>query len=213
LEEEKRRKLKSGRSNINEENKSQLNENQDSSSQFQNDRPIRKEKVEFEDDPEKFAKYQEENLKELDDLPREKLEIADQLSQILDEEIIRHMFSTKWQQREIGFEMTNGYLGSILQKADDVISVQKLIFSIIQEGLNDKIIQVNIKAMKCCETYLSAGVSGNTKPINKLKEFEEIIVLVLDKLGSSKLSKNAESLIIKMIENPLVDLNFFIEFM
>ena len=77
--------------------------------------------------------------------------------------------------------MANGYTLSILQKAEDIISIQKIIFGVIQEGLMDKNIQVNLKAMKMWETYLTAKVSGNTKPINEITDFENIIVLVLDK--------------------------------
>jgi hypothetical protein len=105
-------------------------------------------KVDFDDDPEQFAKDMEENLKEIEDVPIEKRAIADSLSQIFDEDIIKHMFSSKWQQRVKGYEMANGYTLSILQKSDDVIAIQKLIFSVIQEGMMDKILHVNLKAMK-----------------------------------------------------------------
>lgn len=105
-------------------------------------------RVDFDDNPEQFAKDMEENLKEVEDVPIEKRAIADSLSQIFDEDIIKHMFSSKWQQRVKGYEMANGYTLSILQKSDDVIAIQKLIFSVIQEGMMDKILHVNLKAMK-----------------------------------------------------------------
>lgn len=146
-------------------------------------------------------------------MPLDKRAKADALSQIFDEDIIKHMYSSKWQQREKGYEMANGYTLSILQKADDVIAVQKLIFDVIQEGLMDKIVQVNLKAMKICETYLSAKVSDNPKPINEITDFENIIVLVFDKLAISKIGKNVESVIMKMIESPQINLESFMDFM
>lgn len=109
--------------------------------------------------------------------------------------------------------MANGYTLSILQKADDIISTQKIIFGVIQEGLMDKNLQVNLKAMKMCETYLTAKVSGNTKAINEITDFENIIVLVFDKLAVSKLTKTAEALIMKMIESTLISLEPFLDFM
>lgn len=170
-------------------------------------------KPDFGDDPEQFLKEQEENLKELDDIPSNKRAVAESLGQIFDEEIIKHMFSSKWQHREKGYEMANGYTISILQKADDVATVQKILYGVIQEGLMDKIVQVNLKAMKMCETYLSTEISGNSKPLNEITDFENIIVLVFDKLAVSKMAKSAESLIMKMIESSLVNLESFVDFM
>lgn len=150
LEEQKRRGLKSGTKSFKaEEFKGEEEDDyvsQAPRSEFE--RPIGGAKVEFEDDPEQFAREQEENLKELEDIPSNKRAVADALNQIFDEDIIKHMFSSKWQQREKGYEMANSYTLSILQKADDVIAIQKLIFGVIQEGLMDKIVQVNLKAMK-----------------------------------------------------------------
>ena len=165
------------------------------------------------DNAEKFMKDREEDLKEIDDIPANKRAIAESLGQIFDEDIIKHMFSSKWQHREKGYEMANGYTLSILQKADDIISTQKIIFGVIQEGLMDKNLQVNLKAMKMCETYLTAKISGNTKPINEITDFENIIVLVFDKLAVSKLTKTAEALIMKMIESTLISLEPFLDFM
>ena len=103
------------------------------------DRPLGQNKFDLEDDPEQFQREQEENLKEVEDVPMNKRAMAETLSQIFDEDIIKHILSTKWQQRVKGFEMANGYTLAVLQKADDIIAVQNLIFSVIQEGLMDKV--------------------------------------------------------------------------
>ena len=165
------------------------------------------------DKKEEFLKEQEEKLKELDDIPTDKRELSDALGQILDEDILKHIFSQKWQQREKGYEMANGYTLSILQKSDDVGATQKLLFQLIQEGLEDKIIQIQQGAMKICATYLSAGVKSSTKPINETTEFENIIVLVFDKLAIAKITSNAKELVMKMISSDLVNLVSFIDFM
>ncbi|CAI2387590.1 unnamed protein product [Moneuplotes crassus] len=219
LEEEERRKMiKQEINTTNEESKmphiqSQINGESFKEGSLANDRIPGHHKINFDDNPEEFARELEENLKEVEDVPADKREMAESLSQIFDEDIIKHILSTKWQQRVKGFEMANGYTLSILQKADDIIAVQNLIFSVIEEGLMDKIHHVNLKAMKMCETYISAKVSQNSKPINEIKNFENIIVLLFDKLAVAKMTKAAEECIIQIINSEFVNLDSFIDFM
>lgn len=160
LEEEKRRKqIKEGMLQAQEESKTSNlprdGYNDPNGSSFIQDQPP---KVNFDENPETFAKELEENLKEVEDVPVEKREMADDLSQLFDENIIKHILSTKWQQRVKGFEMANRYTLSILQKSDDVIQVQNVILSVIEEGLMDKVSQRGKNLDPPCESSSYANV-------------------------------------------------------